>query len=58
MSEKENTAQEVVDDLMTDPDKDAGEATPPQTIADEPTGDGEGPHGRYAPTGRSEDGGR
>ena len=43
MTEKENTAQEVVDDLLTDPDKDA-EGTPkprpPQTVANEPDRDG------------------
>lgn len=60
MSEaKDNAAQEVMDDLLTDPDKDAGDPVPPkppQTIADEPSGDEA--HGRHAPTGRSEDGGR
>ena len=58
MSEKENLGQEVVDDLLTDPDKDAATSVPPQTIADEPSGDGADAHGRYSPTGRSEDGGR
>ena len=42
MTDKENTAQEVVDDLITDPDKDAEHRpapTPPQTVANEPGGD-------------------
>lgn len=41
MSDKENGLQEVVDDLITDPDKDAEQRppAPPQTIADEPNGD-------------------
>lgn len=42
MSEKENAAQEVVDDLLTDPDKDAERTPPPQppqTIDNEPSGD-------------------
>lgn len=41
MSDKENAAQEVVDDLITDPDKDAAERPapkPPQTIDNEPSG--------------------
>ncbi len=45
MTEKENTAQEVVDDLLTDPDKDAARQpppAPPQTVADEPSGDRSG----------------
>ncbi|WP_419809879.1 hypothetical protein [Sphingomonas sp.] len=44
--EKENTAQEVVDDLLTDPDKDAADRpspAPPQTTDAEPTsGRGDG----------------
>ena len=42
MSEKENAAQEVVDDMITDPDKDAERRpppAPPQTVANEPKGD-------------------
>lgn len=42
MSEKDNAAQEVADDLITDPDKDAKEAPkppPPQTVASEPEKD-------------------
>lgn len=38
---KENAAQEVADDMLTDPDKDAANIpppTPPQTIDAEPTG--------------------
>ena len=41
MMTDKNTAQEVVDDLLTDPDKDAEaqpRPTPPQTIDAEPTG--------------------
>lgn len=41
MTEKENAAQEVVDDMLTDPDKDARDTpppTPPQTVANEPDG--------------------
>lgn len=39
---KENTAQEVADDLLTDPDRDADttQPKPPQTIDAEPTGEG------------------
>lgn len=39
MTEKKNGLQELVDDLMTDPDKDAERMPPPeppQTIANEP----------------------
>lgn len=42
MGEKENAAQEVADDLLTDPDKDAEGAhkpRPPQTVANEPERD-------------------
>lgn len=38
---KENATQEIVDDLLTDPDKDAAGTpppAPPQTIDAEPTG--------------------
>ena len=59
MSEHENATQAVADELLTDPDQDAGGPVPPkppQTIEDEPTSADDG--GRYAPTGRSEDGGR
>lgn len=41
MTETKNAPQEVVDDLMTDPDSDAEHAPqpqPPQTIANEPDG--------------------
>ena len=41
MADKENLAQEVVDDLITDPDKDAERRPapkPPQTIDNEPSG--------------------
>ena len=43
MSDKENAAQEVVDDLITDPDKDAEGRPmpkPPQTIDNEPNDPG------------------
>lgn len=46
MAEK-NTAQEVADDLLTDPDKDADTKPaplPPQTIDAEPTSDRPGQH--------------
>lgn len=39
MTEKDNAAQEVADDLLTDPDKDAERVPkprPPQTVANEP----------------------
>ena len=39
---KENVAQEIVENLLTDPDKDAERTpppAPPQTIEAEPTGD-------------------
>ena len=39
MNEKKNGLQEVVDDLITDPDKDAERhprPEPPQTVANEP----------------------
>jgi hypothetical protein len=39
---KDNAAQEVVDDLLTDPDRDADKVPapkPPQTIDAEPTGE-------------------
>ena len=39
MTDKQNTAQDVVEDLLTDPDKDADRVpapAPPQTIANEP----------------------
>ena len=39
---KENTLQEVVDDMLTDPDKDADAPrppAPPQTTDAEPSGD-------------------
>lgn len=42
-----NTAQEVADDMLTDPDKDAGDRPaplPPQTIDAEPTGGRPGQH--------------
>lgn len=42
MSKKDNAAQEVADDLITDPDKDAKGAPtppPPQTVAIEPEKD-------------------
>jgi len=42
MMEKRNGLQEVVDDLITDPDKDAegsDRPEPPQTIANEPDGE-------------------
>ena len=41
---KENAAQEVADDLLTDPDRDAEttQPKPPQTIDAEPTGEGDG----------------
>lgn len=41
MTEKENAAQEVADDMMTDPDEDAEgkpKPRPPQTVANEPGG--------------------
>lgn len=44
---KENTAQELADDLLTDPDKDAGARPaplPPQTIDAEPTSGRPGQH--------------
>lgn len=42
---KENAAQNVVDDLLTDPDKDAVAAPlPPQTVEAEPTSDRPGQH--------------
>ncbi len=40
--DKENAAQEVADDMITDPDADAAltpPPRPPQTIEDEPSGD-------------------
>lgn len=42
---KNNAAQEVVDDLLTDPDKDAGAnpaPVPPQTVDAEPTSERDG----------------
>ena len=42
MTDKQNTAQDVVEDLMTDPDKDAGRVpppAPPQTVGNEPDAD-------------------
>ncbi|WP_425230533.1 hypothetical protein [Sphingomonas sp.] len=45
MSEKENAVQEIADDLLTDPDKDAEgkpPPAPPQTIEAEPSGEGKG----------------
>jgi hypothetical protein len=42
---KDNAAQEVADDLLTDPDKDAERnppPVPPQTIDAEPTSDRDG----------------
>jgi hypothetical protein len=39
MAEKDNAAQEVMDDMITDPDKDAEavpQPKPPQTIDSEP----------------------
>ena len=41
--DKNNAAQEIADDLLTDPDKDAAEnppPVPPQTVDAEPSGDG------------------
>ncbi len=46
MAEKDNAAQEVMDDLLTDPDKDAErepKPKPPQTIDAEPSGEGRTP---------------
>lgn len=40
MTDKPNTPQEIVEDLLTDPDADAGSKVPPappQTIANEPS---------------------
>lgn len=39
MSDTPNLPQEVIDDLLTDPDKDADDTSPPappQTVANEP----------------------
>lgn len=37
---KDNAAQEIADDMLTDPDKDAGSMPlPPQTVDAEPTSD-------------------
>lgn len=44
---KNNTAQEVADDLLSDPDKDAAgtpAVLPPQTTEAEPTSDRPGQH--------------
>ncbi|HEU0042969.1 hypothetical protein [Sphingomonas sp.] len=41
--EKDNAAQEIAEDLLTDPDKDAAKnppPAPPQTIDAEPSGAG------------------
>ena len=43
--DKENAAQGIADELLTDPDKDAvGRPMPPQTSEAEPTSDRPGQH--------------
>ena len=56
IADKENVAQEIVDDLLTDPDADASTKPaplPPQTVDAEPTGGRPGQH--RVPDGDEED---